>query len=245
MGDRHDPAPGTPDEQIPSLDEVASLDTFLDALLDERRPSPESLTEAETHARLLAAQLRLARGEVEEARPEFLHALEGRVAHAVAQDVRKRRPFVSRGGFLRSAATLAGGVGLGVVGVEGVAAAEDAGRPHTLVMAGNERWYEIAHVGELAEGGTKSFAAGGLLGFLLNDRGHLRAVSAICTHMGCRLKPEPAAMGGGLHCLCHSSRFARSGKVAHGLAPAALPEIAIRIENGWVYALGTRQTVEG
>ena len=245
MDDKHGPAPGRPEDQIPSVDQIASLDTFLDALLDDRRPDPGSLTDVEMHARVLAAQLRLARGEVEEPRPEFLRDLEGRVAHAVAQDARKRRPLVTRGGFLRSAATLAGGVGLGVVGVEGVAAAEDAGRPHTLVVAGNERWYEIASVGELAEGGTKSFAAGGLLGFLLNDRGHLHAVSAICTHMGCRLKPEPATQGGGLHCLCHSSRFARSGKVVHGLAPAALPEIAIRIESGRVYALGTRQTVEG
>jgi Rieske Fe-S protein len=141
-------------------------------------------------------------------------------------------------------ATLAGGVGLGVAAVEGAIAIEQVSRPQTLVAAGNERWYDIAASDEVPEGGMKPFTAGGLLGYLINDAGHLHAVSGICTHMGCRLKPAAPAQGpAGLSCLCHGSTFRRNGDVIEGLAPIALPKIAVRVEKGRVLALGTRETV--
>jgi nitrite reductase/ring-hydroxylating ferredoxin subunit len=244
MSEPRDPVDGNRDDALPSVDEIAGLDAYLDALVAERSPGARQLTPQETADRVLAAQLRLSRDGAETPSPAFLAKLESAVAGAVTARPARRRPRLTRGGFLRSAATLAGGIGLGVAGAEGVAAAQDAQRPHDLIVRGNERWYDIAAVGEVAPGGLRSFSAGGLLGFLLNDDGRLHAVSAICTHMGCRLKPTPA--GGAateMHCLCHASRFDRRGTVIHGVAPSSLPTIAIRVENGRVYALGTRETV--
>ncbi|HVA88816.1 MAG TPA: Rieske (2Fe-2S) protein [Chloroflexota bacterium] len=240
MSNDHDPA--APDPQPPpSLEDVVQLDSFLDALQGERRPERRDLDDEELRERLIAAQLRMAADGVEHPTPAFLASLEQTIGQEVARQGRPRRRPLSRLSFLRAAATFAGGAGIGVAGVEGIAALRDESRPRDLVVAGNDRWYAVAQADEVAPGGAKSFTAGGVMGFLLNDSGRLRAVSAICTHMGCRLKPDQAA--GELHCLCHGSRFNRRGDVLSGMAPSPLPEIAIRMEGGLVYALGTKETV--
>lgn len=240
MSDERDPA--TPDPRpSPSLEEVVGVDGFLDAILEERRPEALAHTGDEVRERLVAAQLRLAADGVEEARPEFLASLQRTVEQELVKQSPSRRRPLSRMGFLRAAATFAGGAGIGVASVEAVAAAHQQARPHDLVVAGNDRWYAVARVDEVPPGGIKSFSAGGVMGFLMNDGGRFRAVSAICTHMGCRLKADQA--DGELRCLCHGSRFNRQGDVLSGMAPSSLPEIALRTDGGVVYALGTRETV--
>ena len=241
------------DDGAASLDEIARLDAYLDGLAAERRPDATPLSVRERDEQMLAAQLRLTREDVDTPDPAYLARLERDVRRAVAATAvetvpeparagRRRGP--SRRGFLRVAATFAGGAGLGAAGVEGAAAAVDDGRPHHLVVPGNERWYPIARTGEIPPGGSKPFAAGGVLGYLFNDGGHLHAVSAICTHMGCRLKPTAGeTVPAGLRCLCHGSRFDRAGSVVTGAAPSALPRIALRTAHGHVYALGTRESV--
>jgi len=55
--------------------------------------------------------------------------------------------------------------------------------------------------------------------------------SAICTHMGCTVKPA----GSELHCPCHGSVYdAVSGKVIHGPAPRALSPVAVEVVAGEV-----------
>lgn len=44
------------------------------------------------------------------------------------------------------------------------------------------------------------------------------AVSLVCTHLGCIVKPSPT----GFDCPCHGSRFAQDGSVTHGPAPTPL-----------------------
>lgn len=245
MSDQHGPRDVQGNgEALPSVEKVARLDAYLDGLSAEQQPASGSLSAQELQERQLAAQLRLAREGVEAPRPEFLRALERQVAAAVAQQGRERRRGLSRSGFLRAAATLAGGAGLGVAGVEGLAVIDEAQRPHDLVVQGNERWYAVALDGEVPPGGVKPFRAGGVMGFLLNTEGRLHAVSAVCTHMGCLLKPAgPAHAPTALQCLCHDSRFNLRGEVVRGLAPTALPQIEITVANGHVLAKGTRETV--
>jgi nitrite reductase/ring-hydroxylating ferredoxin subunit len=226
----------------PSVDDLMRLDAYLDSLLREQQPGQQIPVDDDLRMRMLAAQMRLSREGVETPRPEFLQSLEAEVRQATGQEREKRRrgQNVSRGRFLRAAATFAGGAGLGVAAVEGVTVAQEQERPRDLIAAGNEHWYQIARAGEVPVGGVKRFSAGGVLGFLINDDGQLSAVSAICTHMGCRLKPRGSVE---FQCLCHGSRFDRRGAVKEGLAPTALPRIAIRHENGYIYALGTREDI--
>jgi Rieske Fe-S protein len=241
MNDERDPRA----DELQSLEQIARVDAYLDRLVADQRPAGHEMLEEELAERIVAAQLRLTREGVEAPTPSFLDRLEMETARAAAREAHTRpRPGLSRGRFLRGLATLAGGVGLGVAGVEGAAILQEEQRPHTLIVAGNERWYDVAAIDEVPPGGIKPFSAGGLLGFLMNDDGRLHAVSAICTHMGCRLKPVAGAQGpAAFGCLCHGSTFTRAGDVVKGLAPSALPVIALRVEKDRVLALGTRETV--
>ena len=55
--------------------------------------------------------------------------------------------------------------------------------------------------------------------FILRDHEGVRAVSAVCTHLGCVLKRVEDEF----RCPCHGSRCENSGRVLSGPAPSALP----------------------
>jgi nitrite reductase/ring-hydroxylating ferredoxin subunit len=241
MSDQRTPPERERDDVLPSVEQVARLDAFLDQLGEEQQPAPHPMSAHETAERMVAAQLRLAREGAEEPTPEFLSALERTVTQAIAHEQRtKGRQGISRWRFLRAAAGAAAATGLVGAGVAADEVQRQLRQPHDLV-AGPGRWYDIAATDELASGQMKAFAAGGVLGYLVNDGGRLHAVSAICTHMGCRLKP--AQGGSGLRCLCHGSQFSQDGRVLAGLAPDPLPRIALHIESGRVYARGTAEDI--
>lgn len=55
--------------------------------------------------------------------------------------------------------------------------------------------------------------------FVLHEASGLRALSAVCTHLGCTVRRD--AETGGFVCPCHGSRFGPQGAVTGG--PASLP----------------------
>lgn len=62
------------------------------------------------------------------------------------------------------------------------------------------------------------------------------AVSLVCTHLGCIVKPA----AGGFECPCHGSGFDRLGEVTKGPAPRALPWLKVtRSGNEFVVDEGT------
>lgn len=54
--------------------------------------------------------------------------------------------------------------------------------------------------------------------FVKRDEGGVRAMSGVCTHLGCTVRKE----GEGYVCPCHGSRYDHEGHVVSGPAPAAL-----------------------
>jgi cytochrome b6-f complex iron-sulfur subunit len=54
--------------------------------------------------------------------------------------------------------------------------------------------------------------------FIFRDHQGIRAVSAICTHLGCTLEKNDD----GFNCPCHGSYFNQDGKVLSGPAPRSL-----------------------
>jgi cytochrome b6-f complex iron-sulfur subunit len=54
--------------------------------------------------------------------------------------------------------------------------------------------------------------------FILRDQEGIRALSAICTHLGCIVKQTDK----GFQCPCHGSNFAMDGEVQTGPAPRGL-----------------------
>lgn len=79
---------------------------------------------------------------------------------------------------------------------------------------------------------------------VFRDAEGVYAVSTICTHLGCVVKPGP----GGFQCPCHGSHFAPDGAVLKGPAPKPLPWLSVSsagegsvvIDEGKVVAPGTR-----
>ncbi|MHC4275289.1 MAG: QcrA and Rieske domain-containing protein, partial [Planctomycetota bacterium] len=57
--------------------------------------------------------------------------------------------------------------------------------------------------------------------FVMRLQDGFRAISSICTHLGCitRYQPDDRIIA----CPCHGSRFALDGEVIAGPAPRALP----------------------
>jgi Rieske Fe-S protein len=65
---------------------------------------------------------------------------------------------------------------------------------------------------------------------IFKDAQGVFAVSTICTHLGCVVRPNPD----GFECPCHGSRFSHDGSVTKGPAPRALPWIKVAVRGSAV-----------
>ncbi|MCP5104756.1 MAG: ubiquinol-cytochrome c reductase iron-sulfur subunit [bacterium] len=61
--------------------------------------------------------------------------------------------------------------------------------------------------------------------FVFRDRAGVRALSAICTHLGCVVTQTTD----GFQCPCHGSRFSPNGDVESGPAPKALDWLKVNM----------------
>lgn len=61
---------------------------------------------------------------------------------------------------------------------------------------------------------------------LFRDADGVYAISIICTHLGCIVKPTAQ----GFECPCHGSRFASDGSVTKGPAPRALSWLSVSMD---------------
>jgi len=64
--------------------------------------------------------------------------------------------------------------------------------------------------------------------FVIREEESVRALSAICTHLGCTVGTQ----GEGYHCPCHGSTFAADGEATGGPAPRALPWHPVEVGGG-------------
>lgn len=59
---------------------------------------------------------------------------------------------------------------------------------------------------------------------LVREGNRVFALSLVCTHLGCIVKPTPD----GFDCPCHGSKFGRDGSLVRGPAPKGLPWFSVR-----------------
>ena len=64
--------------------------------------------------------------------------------------------------------------------------------------------------------------------FVVRDADGLRALSAVCTHLGCTVRED--SDGGGFVCPCHGSRYDAEGSVTSGPAPRALAYVDVKLD---------------
>jgi len=80
-------------------------------------------------------------------------------------------------------------------------------------------------------GAGEAFVPPGRAVAMFRDNEGVHAVSTICTHLGCVVKPTIE----GFECPCHGSRFAMDGEVTRGPAPKALEWLKVSNKGGaWV-----------
>ena len=66
---------------------------------------------------------------------------------------------------------------------------------------------------------------------IVREKDGIHAISLVCTHLGCLVKPVLNDSEVGYACPCHGSTFALQGEVLGGPAPKALPWYEMYMDN--------------
>jgi len=211
------------------------FERYLEALLAGGRPSPEDVAsgdEAEM-ARLAAEIAGAVSREDTNPDPAFIEQLRLRMRAAdagleavqVPPPLRQRMPIpgrsrrwrLSRRQLLQGGIGAAAGLAAGLVGVS--LAPRSSEQVPTLggdadLVTGDGFWQEVTRLSDLPVGAAARFSTVAFEGFVVNDGGEVRALSSVCTHMGCTLQYRPEWQD--LRCPCHEASFDFSGKLANG-----------------------------
>ena len=100
--------------------------------------------------------------------------------------------------------------------------------PKAAVLASPSKKFRLSLPENLT--GGEAFVPAGRAVAVYRDEQGVYAVSTICTHLGCVVKPDAE----GFECPCHGSRFAADGTVTRGPAPRALPWLKVSISGGTI-----------
>jgi nitrite reductase/ring-hydroxylating ferredoxin subunit len=204
-----------------------AFDLFVDALLEGGRPAPDQVVEDEGPMARLAAELAAAGDPAGgEPDPAFVEQLRLRMRDADAgiasvqgwalpagtsfHRVRLTRRDLLRVGLGAAAGLAAGAAGISLLRPSGKVAFGD---PTGTLVADGE-WVAVATLADLPEGAAVRFSTAAFDGYVVNDAGTIRALSSVCTHMGCTLAYRPEWKD--LRCPCHGASFNLAGHLANG-----------------------------
>ena len=208
-------------------DRSEALDRFIEVLLEGGRPAPDQVVDDEGPMARLAAELAAAgdpaRGDPD---PAFVEQLRRRMRDADAgitsvqgwklpAGTSLRRVRLTRRDLLRVGVGAAAGLAAGAGAISILRPPERTplignGRP--LVRDGE--WVAVATLADLPAGAAVRFSTVAFDGYVVNDAGTIRALSSVCTHMGCTLAYR--ADWQDLRCPCHGASFDLSGRLANG-----------------------------
>jgi cytochrome b6-f complex iron-sulfur subunit len=91
----------------------------------------------------------------------------------------------------------------------------------------------VGRVDELKEGEAKEIKIGERNLFLVKVGKDFKVFSAICTHLGCKIKWQGYRER--FYCACHQGIFSANGDVIGGPPPRPLDEFKVEVENNLVY----------
>jgi len=94
--------------------------------------------------------------------------------------------------------------------------------PKAAVLPSPSKKFRVTIPDSLAPGAA--FVPPGRSVAIFKDAEGVYAISTVCTHLGCIVRPE----ADGFHCPCHGSLFAPDGTVVRGPAPKALPWLKVK-----------------
>jgi len=117
-------------------------------------------------------------------------------------------------GLGAAAGLAAGAAGLAALRQALDGASSESGWREADLVAGPGEWVPVAMEADLPEGAVVRFSTLAFDGFVVNDAGEIRALSASCTHLGCQLQYRPSWRD--LRCPCHGASFNLRGWLANG-----------------------------
>jgi len=100
--------------------------------------------------------------------------------------------------------------------------------PKAAVLPSLSKKFKLTLPESLAAG--QAYVPPGRSVAVFRDAEGVFAVSLVCTHLGCIVKPTAA----GFECPCHGSRFGHDGSVTKGPAPKALPWLGVSVASNTV-----------
>jgi nitrite reductase/ring-hydroxylating ferredoxin subunit len=118
------------------------------------------------------------------------------------------------------------------------AAYQETGRSPAQIALQGGNWFAVGLLSDLAPHQVMPVMAGAVPAFLIREGESVRAMSRVCTHMGCLLNYEVDERE--LVCPCHGAWFNLDGTVdpAYGMSLPRLPAVGVRVDKGVVYVLG-------
>jgi cytochrome b6-f complex iron-sulfur subunit len=109
--------------------------------------------------------------------------------------------------------------------------------PKAAVSASPAKKFNVNLPASLADG--EAFTPPGRSVAVFRDGEGIFAISTVCTHLGCIVKPGP----NGFNCPCHGSAYAKDGSVTKGPAPKSLPWLKVT-KNGGTLLVDEETTVK-
>jgi nitrite reductase/ring-hydroxylating ferredoxin subunit len=105
--------------------------------------------------------------------------------------------------------------------------------PKAAVLASPSKKFRVTLPEGLPPG--EAFVPAGRTVSVFRDESGVHAISLICTHLGCIVKPTAE----GFDCPCHGSRFDHEGGVVRGPAPKPLSWLKVTASGGqWIVDAG-------
>jgi len=101
--------------------------------------------------------------------------------------------------------------------------------PKAAVLSSPSKRFRVSLPETLAAG--EAFTPSGRNVAVFRDEQGVYALSRVCTHLGCIVKPTAE----GFECPCHGSRYDHDGLVTKGPAPRPLPWLEVKVQGGVLY----------
>lgn len=109
--------------------------------------------------------------------------------------------------------------------------------PRAAVLPSASKKFKLTLPETLGPG--EAFVPPGRAVAVFKDGPRVWAISTVCTHLGCIVKPAPD----GFDCPCHGSKFGPDGALLRGPAPKGLPWFSVRAAGGGAVMVDEGTTV--